>query len=664
MYQADDYLPSRPHVVVLGRSFWQRHYGGDVAVVGRTVALDGVPYTIIGVASQCGPLGEPDALLPYSEYNNRDRRYIATNHLFGKLKPGATLEQAAAEVRVIGAQLLSEYPKDNAALADFLTKGWASTLTPIEVFVRGRTGSILLLLQIVAALLLLLTCANVGSLLLARAGERQGEMGIRMALGAGPGRLMRQVLTECLIYSLGGAVLGLVLAWAFVRAYLAGASTDVMHMDNPAIDMLVAGVTAGVSIVAALLFGILPAMKAARADIATSIRQEKIGLSRRRQLVLTCLAASQVGVAVILLTSAGLMFNTMARLLQCDLGFDPTNVTMFTFRIRGDRMGLVDSLMPRIHALPGMMDVSGNGVPPMFWPDKRRFRIEGSEMSPVDAVIQRPLPGYFRTMGIPLRQGREFSDTDRLGSSNVVIVSDTLAQAYLPGKGPLDEYITLYGEGDDEGVKCQIVGVVGNIKNFGPRQDNAQPTVYRPFLQRAYPLFVLFVRAKGDAEQVIEPVCHELSLVDPEMPVEIESMPQAIRDRFGPERFVMLLTMMFGAIALVLAALGVGGLLAYLGRQRIRGIAIRIALGARPRDIRLLFLKWGIIPAIAGIVAGLAGSYFVTRLGRRFLYGVSETDPLTLSLVCAGLLVVAAVASYIPAWRASRIDPNSVLRCE
>ena len=683
----EDDLPGRPPVVLLSDGLWRRRFAADPGVVGRTLRLDDAPATVIGVmppgfqlpthyAGAGMEIWAPLQLDPAIDRSERGWHWVK---VLGRLRSGVDIATASAEVTTLARRMRETYP--NEYKPSF--SGFA--VVAAEDLVGDVRPAILVLLGAVG-LLLLITCANVASLLLARGEARQREVAVRTALGAGTGRLVGQLLTESLVLALAGGMLGLVVADWGVRALVAAAPPTLPRLDAIGTDRWVLGFTVLLTAATGVIFGLMPALAAARPDLTAALAEGgRGGSSAGRQRFRRGLVVAQIALALMLVTSAGLLLRSFVRLRGVDPGFDPRGLLTAELQlspVRYDTPARVrafySELVRRVEEIPGVRSAAAVRALPMTgrleigdW----SFVVEGRHADPpvpadrIAADWQSLTPHYFQTLRIPVLQGRAFEDTDRLGAPGVVMVNRTLARLAWPGGNPLGQRILLGGGGADS-VWRTVVGIVGDVRHRGLSAE-PRPEMYLPHAQfpagTAEPsrTMRLVLRAGGDPAGLAGPVRTALAGLDPDVPlVEVQTMEDALGSWAAERRLTLMLVGAFAVLALALGAVGVYGVMAHLVVQRTREFGIRIALGALPREILTLVFAQGAWLTGLGVVAGLAGALAATRLLTGLLYGVPPTDPVTFAATAATLLLVAAVAALLPALRATRTDPVEALRAE
>jgi len=666
-----------PATVVLSHAFWQRRFGGDPAIVGKSIRLDGRPRTVLGVMppgfafprrgempSPYEFADAPDVWLPmaYSAEDRRDRGNRG-HIVLARLAAWATLAQADAELKTITKRLQDAYPDTD--------KIWGVRVDPLAEQLAGDVRPALLMLQGAVGLVLLVACANVAGLLLAQARTRGKEWSVRLALGARGRDLLTQVLAESLVLATAGAGLGLALAHALLRAFLAAVPASVPGAAQATLDGRVLAFTGAVALLTALVFGLGPAYAASRSDPGEALKQAarttgQAG-SRRR---LDALVVAQMALAVVLLVGAGLLLRSFRGLLDRDPGFRRTGVLTFHVDLPGTRYAqtaraaFFDTLLERVRAIPGVGAAGGITELPLSGSENlERLEVEGRPQPEpghelyVDHRVATP--GYFAALGIPLRAGRAFGKEDGPQAAPVAILSEALARSQFPGEDPLGRRVRV-----DEGEWLTVVGIVGDVRHSGLQAD-MRGHVYRALAQRPRGDVSIAVRSLGDPHALVPAVRAAVAAVDPEQPLaSIQTVDELIDHSLAGRRFQLRLLVVFAVLALTLAAVGIYGLTAYAAAQRTRELGLRLAVGATPAGILRLVLRASMRTALLGTGVGLVGGLCVARALRGFLFGVGPADPATFAAVLAFLAFVGLLASALPAWRAARLDPMSVLREE
>jgi len=688
-FTADEDLPKGPQAAVISYGLWQSRFGGDRGIVGRTVLLNGSPFPVIGVLpAGFHPDPEADVLIPMQAdpLSANQGHYL---NVAGRLKAGATLAAAQAQMKAIGEQFREEYPKSMDA-----TEGIA--VVPMRDALVGDVRTALLVLSGAVALVLLIACANVAGLLLARASGRQRELAIRAAVGATRGRVVRQMLTESVVLAGTGGILGFALgAWG-VRALLALVPgnlprlTDAAgtHAAIPLLDWRLASFTLGASLLTGLLFGIFPALQASRIDVWSHLKESggRFGTGLKHNRVRSLLVVTEVALALVLLVGAALLIRTFAGLQNTNSGIEARGVlTLETSLASGNYFttakvaSFTTQAVQRLEAIPGVDAAASAIVLPIEAGIDLPFTIAGKPPAHGDyngdEQWRSVSPHYFKVFKIPLLRGREFSETDSGNSSRVVIINEAMARHYWKGEDPVGQVITIakgLGPQFDDPPR-QIIGIVGTVRENGLKSADVG-VMYIPQSQVQEGLTALAnsviplswaVRTATSPMTMRIPVERELRAVDGQIPISRErTMEKVIADSVARQSFNMLLLSIFAGVALVLAAIGIYGLVSYSVEQRTQELGIRLALGADSRDMLRLVLWQGFKLTVTGLALGLALAYGLTRLLASLLFGVKASDPATFGLVAGILAMVALAAAYVPAQRATTIDPAIALRYE
>jgi putative ABC transport system permease protein len=675
-FTQDDGVPGKDNVAVLTYGFWQKHFGGDQNVVGKSFALNGVPITVVGVM----PKGfdffvkensnikkNPEFWLPIAFSQNSRVRGGRSLSAVGVLKPGVTIDQARAEMNALGARLEQQYPDFN--------KGWGITLVPLHTQFAGDLKPALMILLIAVGFVLLIACANVANLLMARSVARQKEFAIRTALGAGRLRLLRQLLTESVLLALAGCAIGLLVARWGMDALLAISPRDLLSFTSVSIDKRVLGFALALSVLTSLIFGLLPALEASRPNTNESLKEGGRGTTGgRAHRVLNWFVVAQVALSLMLLIGSGLMIKSLMRLQSVDPGFDPNNVQTVSVTLPRaryteppKRIEFFQQLLARVRQLPGVRAAGAASAPPfMGLGAATGFDIEGQPALPAaqKAVTDVRVvdQDYFKTMGIPLLKGRAFTDREETQQSRVVIISETLAQQYFGNENPLGKRITI--DMKEQNEPSEIIGVVGDVKMKG-LDIATRPMVYWPHAELPYLSMTLLVRTNEGTAGIAGSLEREVRALDKDQPIsDVRTMNEWLSDSIARARFATFLLGIFAVVALMLASLGIYGVMAYSVTQRTNEIGIRMALGATRGNVILMVLRRGLVLAVSGVAIGLIGSLGLTRLLAGLLFGVSVTDPAIFGLVPILLLAFALLAVFLPARRATRVDPLVALRYE
>lgn len=674
--------PGSAHVAVLSNKLWKERYGGDPSVVGREITINREPFTVIGVMPRgfyFPPFGDRARLwvsgLDLSRQERTWHEYVAV----ARLKPHVTLAQAQAGMDAIARGLAQAHPEQ---------AGWGVGLISLHEQMVGDTRPALLVLLGAVGMVLLIACANLANLQLARVVTREKEIAVRTALGAGKGRVVRQLVTENVLLAVAGGGLGLLLAGWGVRFLVALAPQDTPGLDQVGVNAGVLGFTLLLSVATGLVFGLAPALGASKVDLNRTLKESSRGATggARHYRLRSVLVSAEFALALVLLAGAGLLIRTFVALNRVDLGFDPHQVVTMRIALLGPRyeershqVQFFRDLLRNVESLPGVISAAaldGGGLPPDGG-NGDSFLIVGRPKPPEseypDAVYRVISPGYFRTMGIGLVQGRFFTDADNGDAARVVIISERLARDYWPGRDPLGSQLTFPGVGTVPHSSYKgpephftIVGVVKSAKNRG-LEVQPDEELYVPYSQ--YPTYdlprALLVRSSGDPAVLVSSVRHQVEALDQDQPVsDVRTMDQVVAAAEAGRRFPMVLLGLFAGLALLLAGIGIYGVLSYSVNQRMHEFGIRMALGAGRRDVLATVLRRGAVLAAAGVGAGLAGALLLTHLMSRLLFGVRPADPLTLALVSLTLAGVGMLASLIPARRAAKTDPMVALRYE
>jgi macrolide transport system ATP-binding/permease protein len=676
---ADDQLPGAHPVSVISYKCWQRRFGGDPAVIGKSVIVNGRSYTIIGVAPQgfdgteviatsemWFPMAMQSQVIVGSNW--LEVRDAETLFIQGRLKPGVTPAQAQSEAEAIAAQLEREYPGINEGKRVVLTSP-GMTRGLMRGPVIGFTG----LLMLMVGLVLLLACTNLANLLLARASERRREVAVRLALGAGRFRLVRQLLTESMLLSLAGGALGLLLAlWLADLAVTLKPPVDVPLALDLHIDYRVLIFTGAVSLLTGVLFGLLPALQSTKADLIATLKDEFAVSGHRRAWLKNGMIVFQVALSLVLLVGGGLMLRSLQKTQTIDLGFDPHNAVSLSFDLRlqgyDEARGkeFQKRLLERVRAVPG---IESAGIADLIPVDLHFSRdsvfIEGQTperaATAPRALTSRISPGYFAAMNTPLVQGREFSEQDDNKAARVAIVNETFARRFWPDEDAIGKRFAV---GSPDAPKLQVIGVARDGKYAGI-QEEPRPFFYRSMAQFYSGSTSLVVRAASDPQPALAAARREIQQLDAHLPIaSAQTLEEHLSLPLLPTRLAASLLGSFGVLALALAAIGIYGVMAYAVSQRTREIGIRMALGAQKADVLKLVISRGVWLTLTGVAIGLAASLAMTRLMKSLLYGISATDPLTFAGVALLLTVVALVACYLPARRATKVDPMIALRYE
>jgi predicted permease len=681
----EDRTPGTHPVVVISHGLWQRVLGGDPGVVGRRIVVNGTAFTIIGVTPPAftgAILGvAPDVYLPImmvdqlaqappgnSRLAQRGSRGMFT---LGRLAPGVTREQAQAAMDTLAAQLHAAYPREWTDRRQQPRRLTVESQQRAIVFPQFRGGlvGLLSLLAVVVGLVLLIACANLANLLLARASARRREIGVRLALGAGRRRLVRQLLTESLLLAVAGGALGVLVAeWTIDMLMKLQPPTPIPMFLDLSLDYRALAFTALLALVTGVLFGLVPALRATRPGVIPALKGDapitsRLGFSTSRVLVV-----SQVGLSLLLLVGSGLFVRSLGNAGNIDTGFDANNLLVMSMDLRLQGYDDVRTktfcrqLLERVSGLPGVISASlADSLPLSLHGQRTSVRMEGYAPQPgedMEINFAKVAPRYFETMRIALRRGREFTPQDREGAPGVAVVNEAFARRYWPGQDPLGKKVR---RGPAE---FTVIGLArdGKYRTLG---EDPLPFLYFPLDQVYSTSVTLHVRTAGDPAALLGSVRREIQSLDRDLPLyEVKTMRDHLGIAMLPARLAASLLGGFGVLALALAAIGIYGVMSYSVAQRTREIGIRMALGADRRRVLNLVVGQGMLPALIGAILGLAAAVGVTRFAAGFLYGISATDILTFAGVTGLLAAVALAASYLPARRATRVDPVVALRYE
>ncbi len=669
LFAAEENQIGRDHVIMISDRYWQNHFASDEKVIGQTLTLDKEPFTIIGVlpsSLDALDLGSWDIWAPLTvdpdQFLGRGAR---NRRAYARLKPGVSLSQAEAEMKTIAARLQQQYPEANA--------GWTVALTTLHENEVGDLRKPLLLFMFTVGLVLLIACANVAMLMLARAESRRKEFALRVALGAGRFQLLRQLMTESALLSLAGGAAGLMLAVWLIDLFIAILPGSVPQAEHVKLNGPVLIFTLALSIITGILFGLAPGLQSSNINLVEELKEGR-GLFRQRggQRLRAALVISQVALALVLLVMAGLLGQTFIRLIALKPGYDPENVLtaqvsvpLQKYKGRERVATLYGQITNEIKTIPGVVSVGATTSGPHFGGSESiDVLAEGAQPPPSGVYPQAAYfntgPNYFHTMGIPLVEGRDFTNGDDAAASPVAIINQTLARRLWPGQTALGKRLIDIRER----AVLDVVGIAGDVKRFGLGEE-VRPEVYFPYSQRPRWAIFFLLRTGADSGAVAAALKQRISSTDPELIVSgISTMDQRIGRALKRPRFNLVLLGIFAGTALMLAGIGVYGVMSFLVARQTKEIGIRTALGAKRRDIFKLVVGRGMILAVVGILIGAGSALATTRLLSGLLYGVSGADPLTFVLVAIVLALVVLLACYFPARRALRVDPLVALRSE
>ena len=679
LFVADDEQAGHAPVVVLSNALWQRRFGADPSIVGQQISLDSRQYTVIGIA----PPGfqypnKTEAWLPplnqAPEFNEAipptERRGMGYLYAVALLKPGVSVAQAASEMEAITARLRQQYPETNNRRFN--------RVVSLQDHLVGKSDTMLWLLFGAVLFVLLIACANVANLLLASAAARSKEMAIRAALGASRLRVMRQLLTESAMLALAGGALGLLLASYGVTAITKLLPEDFPRLNEIGMDWRVFGFTLGVSLLTGVFFGFAPALHISRVDVQDAMRDSSRGTagSARHTRLRHALIVAEVALSVVLLTGAGLLFRSFVRLQAVDAGFTPQQVLTAKlspagpkFQTGQDYANFYEQVLERTRAIPGVENAGVINTLPLAKGPTMGFRVEGRPIVPVDKWqslnFRSVSPDYFRTMSIPVLQGRAFSPQDDTNAPGRVMINQALAQRDFPNEDPVGKRITFRNPTPDvEPDWFEIVGVTANVRSLELREE-APPELYFTSKQNSFQHMAIVVRSTVEPQSLAPALRQAVAEVDRAVPVsEVKTMEHIVSQSVTQPRFNLFLLGLFSGIALLLSVAGIYGVTAYTVTQRTHELGIRIALGAQVGDVLRMILGQGMAVIGLGIVIGLAAAFGLMRLMNSLLFGVSATDPFTFAGITVVLIGAGLLACYLPARRATKVDPLEALRYE
>ncbi|HEX8028724.1 MAG TPA: ABC transporter permease, partial [Vicinamibacterales bacterium] len=666
-FTAEENQPGRNHVAVLSHGFWQRVFGGDPAALGRSVTAGGTAYTIVGIATVDSTLPEPaDVFFPLAfddtyEATTQKARRNEFLDVVARAKNGATPGEIDADMKRIGARLQEAFPQSN--------DGLTFTTTPLRDIIVGDVQRPLLVLLGAVGFVLLVACANVANLLLARGSARHAELSVRAALGAGRPRLIRQLVTEAVLLGLIGGTAGLALAYASTTALIAARPADLPRLDEIRLDGTVVAFTFAAALVTSLIFGLIPALQATNAHLLRGLQESGRGNGggRRSHRLRATLVVAEMAMAVVLLTGAGLMIRSFVALTQVDPGFQPGGAMSLRLSFQGAEYQdgdsvrrRVDQLMDRLRTLPGVTAVAASTILPLSGAGGMNdFAIEGAPPPPPDVnqeiAVASATPHYFKAIGAPLKRGRLFNELDQPKSPPVVLINEAGVRKWFPDQDPIGKRIL-------SGGPREIVGIVGDVLQRSPGEP-AIPQLFMPYTQRTSRTIRLVVRTDGDPLAMAAAVREQIRALDPNVPLaQAIPLQETVSRAVARPRFYMSLLTLFAAVALVLSATGIFGVMSYSVSQQSKEIGIRMALGARAIDVLRSVVGRALTLAGIGVIAGIAAALVLGGIIRSQLFGITIFDPVTLVFVVTVLLASAALASLLPATRAARIDPVNTFR--
>ena len=674
VFTRDEDRPGGRRVVVLGQGLWERRFQSKPNLIGQEILLDGQSFTVVGIMPEPFNFPIPGSPRGYwiplaADPETRERLQLRGTHylrLVARLRDGVTPQQAEMDLEAIARRLEKGYPDTN--------HGFGARVVPLQEELVGDVRQALLVLLGAVGFVLLIACANIANLLLARASSRRKEIAIRSALGAGWRRIVQQLLAESLLLSLAGGAAGLLVAVWGVDLLTRLAPGQIPRVREIGLDLRVVGFTLVVSLLTGILAGLAPALRAARPSLDPDLRNGRGGEAEgwRRNRLRALLVVSEVALSLVLLAGAGLMLRSLQRLRGVDPGFNPSHVLTVKLSLPGShyaggeqRTALFERLIEQVKAMPGVRAAGVVFSLPLGGSNRSNsFRIPGRPDAPgesKDANYRSVSPEYLKVMDIPLLHGRGFTPWDRASAPAVALINESFARRFFPGEDPVGRTI----EADEAKTATrQIVGVVGDVHYQG-LDAATDPEYYVPFPQSPEGSVTLVVRTATDPTSLAPEIREQIRALDPGLPAyNVRPMEDYVEGSVAARRFSSLLLGAFAAVALVLAAIGLYGVLAYSVVRRTREIGIRIAMGARPADVLKLVVVQGMFLTLTGVAVGLAGGLMVTPVLSHLLYGVSASDPLTFAGMSVLLGGVALLACYLPARRAARVDPMVALRYE
>ncbi|HKS40353.1 MAG TPA: ABC transporter permease [Blastocatellia bacterium] len=671
-FSVEEEEPGKDRVVVISHGLWQRRFGGDAGVIGQPISLNGVDRTVIGImpANFAFPQKDTELWVPsgLSPQRKQGRSSFFLKSV-GRLKPGVTVAQAQSDMGAIGDRLDEQY----------FRSGYTANIVSLHEQETGKVRPALLVLLGAVVFVLLIACINVANLLLARAATREREIALRTALGAGRFRLVRQLLTESALLAFMGGIAGLLLAYWGLKALVALSPGNIPRLDQVGIDSRVLGFTFAISLLTGFVFGLVPALQASKPDLNETLKEggrgSAGGVKGRR--VRSLLVVSEIAMSLILLICAGLLIRSFNRLQKFDLGFNPNNLLTMRVQLSGSKyrenkqfVDFYRQLIERMESVPGVQSVGAtSSIFLSDTPQSTNFTIEGRPIFTDAERIEVPLDAvttdYFKVMGVPLLRGRIFDDRDQIGTPLTVIVNETFARRFFPDEDPIGKRF-MYGE-PQEGETPDwrmIVGVVADMRRTGFDKE-VRPETFLPQNQFPDNALTIVARTASNPANFANALRSEVWAIDKDQSVfKIETMDETLSEMTSQRRFNMLLLGLFAAVALILAAVGIYGVISYSVTQRTHEIGIRMALGAGQRDVLKLIVGQAMQMAFIGVAIGLVASFFLTRLMSSLLYGVSATDPITFAVISLALSGVALGACAVPARRALKVDPMIALRYE
>jgi putative ABC transport system permease protein len=678
VFLAEEDQPGKNKVVALSHAFWQRRFGGDPGIVNKAITINDESYTVVGVMPPGFQFGRElgrvvDLWTPIAFTREQlDYNRLTNENLFviARLKPGVGIGQAQAELDAIATNLRQQYMPG----AD--RSNWGLTTQSFSELVVGDIRQALWILMGIVGLVLLIACANVANLLLARAADRQKEMAIRTALGAGRRRVIRQLLTESALLAVIGGALGLALAWFGIGALVKVNQVQIPRVNEIGVDWRALVFTLGVSLLTGVVFGLVPALQASKADLHETLKEGgRTGSGGSRAWIRNTLVALEMALALVVLISAGLLIRSFWRLQQVNPGFAPQNTLAMSlalpatkYKEPAQRANFYKEALQRIRALPGVQSAGAVSNLPMSGDNSSgSFRIEGRDVPQGQSLPHgdrwAATTDYFSTMKIPVVRGRFFDDRDTMESLPVAIIDEAMARKYWPDEDPLGKRISFQSVNGNR-IWREIVGIVGHVRHRG-LEGESRVQYYIPHSQTQNAFMSLVVRANVEPTSLTGAARGAIGGLDNDLPVfRVKTMEQFVSDSMAQRRFAMTLVGIFAAVAMALACVGLYGVLSYSITQRSHEIGIRMALGASPADVLRLVVGQGMLLALAGVALGGVAAFLLTRLMANLLFGVTASDPLTFATIALSLTLVALAACLAPALRATRVDPIEALRYE
>jgi putative ABC transport system permease protein len=677
VFLPDDGQTGQARVVVISYDLWQRRFGGDPNIVGRKLTLNNQPNEIVGVLPpdvtwfiQKGSQihHPPEIWTPWQVADATRERHGRFARAVARLKPGVTFEQAQNEMSLIGARLEQQYPDFNAK--------WGVTVVPLRTQFTGEIRKPLFVLLGAVGFVLLIACANVANLLLARAASRKREIALRAGLGASRWRIARQLLTESVLLSVFGGGLGLLLAVWGTRALLALSPPELIDLRGTAVNLPVLVFTVALTLVTGVVFGLVPALEASRFDLSEPLKESGKGVigGTRAHRMRNVFVVAQVALALVLLVGAGLLMKSLNRLQSVEAGFDPNN--LLTMRVSLPQrkydtdpklINFFKQAVDQIRTIPGVESVGAINTLPFDGPySGTRLAIEGQPPRPPGQDLSTGVcvtdANYFQTMHIPLKRGRLYTQQEVMEMRHVVVVNEAFAHDIFPGQDPIGKRVTISMKDDNQ--PSEIIGIVGNNKAKG-LDTEIEPMAFWPHAELVYPAMTFAIRTRGESSNIAAAARNVIHQLDPDQPIgQVANMETLMAKSVARARFNSTLLGIFSIVALIMAAVGIYGVMSYSVLQRTHEIGVRMALGAQRADVLKLILKQGVLLALSGVLVGLAGSFGLTRIISTLLFDVAATDKTTFAAVALGLFTITFLASYLPAWRATKVNPLVALRYE